>query len=587
MKKSQIFVADFETRAGEKAEQEAETWVWAWACCRITDYERVELGTCIDTFMEYSKDLGSCYVYFHNLKFDGAFIIDWLFKHGYTWVPSFKKDKCDLEKCVFTTMISEMGTVYTIKIRHHAKAITEIRDSYKKIPFSLDNIAKSFKTKYQKLEIDYVLDRQPNGVLTRQEEEYIKNDVRVIAEVIGKLYDDGLREMTIGSDCLKYYKKIVNKGNPNMFRRFFPVVDNQEEYFARKSYKGGWCYVKEEIQGKQLRQSGSTYDVNSLYPSMMHSNRYHLPQGKFLQECQNLYPYGEGLYYTGAPTPTKYTPLFIHHCRAHFRLKEGYLPTVQIKGNLSFRQNEYIKDSETMQELYMTNIDFDLFLEHYDILEIEHLDGYMYPGKAGFFDSYINKFMQDKVNGEGAVRNEAKLYLNNLYGKFAQRVELGNKIPFLDEERVRYHAEDGDSRTPVYTPCGSFITAYSRRFTISHAQYNYNTFCYADTDSIHCLGTPRGLVIDGKKLCCWSHECDWEDAKFLRQKTYVELVDGVFDIKCAGLPLKGKKALDEALRANGGDMEPFSIGWSAEKVKLVPKVVKGGVVLIERDFKIH
>lgn len=584
MRKTSIYCADFETRASAQAKEEGLTWVWAWAMCNITDIENVDIGNSIDTFMSQTMRRGSTYIYFHNLKFDGQFIISWLLRHGYEWVDKMEKKRERCQPMTFTGLISDSGIFYTIRVCHNTNSLVEFRDSMKKVPFSVDNIAKSFKTKYQKLDLDYVLDRPEGYIMEPDEEEYVKNDVRIIAEVISKLYDDGLKEMTIGSDCMKYYKGIVNNHDREMFRKVFPVVDNQEQMFARKSYKGGWCYVNPKYQGIHLKVAGSTYDVNSLYPSMMHSNAYCLPDGAMRQ---NRYPFGQGQYYRGEPKPTGDYSLYIHHFRANFKLRVGYLPTVQLKGTSRFRDNEYVIDSEGFQELFMTSVDYEIFMRHYAVAEIEHIDGYLYRAGIGFFDTYINKFMADKVNGEGAVRNEAKLYLNNLYGKFAQKVETGNKRPELIDEVVKYKVFEGEDRLPVYTPVGTFITAYSRRFTISHAQHNFDVFCYADTDSIHCVGQPVGLAIDGKKLCHWSHECDWTEAKFLRQKTYIERVDGVFDIKCAGLPSRGKKVLTEALRANGGDLSLFDVGYEIKGCKLVPKTVKGGVILVERDFKLH
>lgn len=590
MKKKDIYTADFETRASQAAKNEGKTWVWAWAVCCIDSkinphWKNVEVSNDIYSFMDYVQTLGRCTLYFHNLKFDGVFILDWLLKNGFEHKPEVSSDKNakDHDRC-FETMISESGVFYSMKIRFNQRSIVEIRDSMKKLPFSVDGIAKSFQTVYQKLDLDYTEERQASYIMTEDEERYIKNDVRVVAEVLEQMYDDGLREMTIGSDCLKKYKKMINGSNPFLFRNIFPELDRHEDNLVRKSYKGGWCYVNPLYQGRHLKQAGTTYDVNSLYPSMMSSNPYKLPDGR---EYQNIYPHGKGVYFKGKPSLNEKYPLFVIHFQAIFKLKPGFLPMIQLKGQFRFRENEYVVDSEGIQELWLTSVDYGLFIKHYDVIKIIYIDGYMYRGHAGFFDRYIDYFMEQKINGKGAVRQEAKLYLNNLYGKFAQRVEIGNKEPYLDEDIVKFHRVQGDDRKPVYVPVGSFITAYSRRFTISHAQANIDIFCYADTDSIHCVGNPAHIIAHDYALACWKHECNWTEAKFLRQKTYIERVDGVFDIKCAGLPGKGKEVLEQALRANGGDLSVFDVGLEIENCKLIPKTVNGGVVLVERNFKIH
>lgn len=577
---TKIFVADFETRAGEEAERQGETWVWAWGLCSIWDQLPI-VDNSIDSFFNYIMEhCQKSIIYFHNLKFDGVFIVDWLLKHGY----SYYNDKRKLRGLKgFTAMISDTGVYYSLTVSFHpkktgkwsgSKTVTiEFRDSLKKLPFSVKKIAKDFKTSVQKLDLDYVLDRKPNHTITLKEKKYIENDVLIVAEVLQTLYQDGLDKMTIGSDCLAKYKEIC--GGDSRFRGMFPVLETFEDTFVRKTYRGGWCYVNPKYQGKLLKERGETYDVNSLYPSMMHS------------VSKNRYPIGEGIYFTGDYEPSTAYDLYVKHFKASFVLKPGKLPTVQLKGNYSFRENEYITDSGGVQDIYMTCVDYELFLEHYDIIHIEHIDGYMYRSAIGLFDDYIDKFMHDKMNGEGAVREEAKLFLNNLYGKFAQKVKGCNKSPYLKDGRVAYTKEDEEERKPVYIPVGTFTTSYSRRFTIKAAQENYEVFCYADTDSIHCCGSVEGIRVHDKHLCHWKHECTWDQAIFLRQKTYMEKVDGKWELKCAGMNAESKQVFLEGMETGVYHPTDFKVGLEIKQKKLKPKVVRGGVILTLTDFKIH
>lgn len=65
------FTADFETAVW----LEAESFVWAWACCEIGNEENIIIENDISSFMKFlEKNSGSTF-YFHNLKFDGEFII--------------------------------------------------------------------------------------------------------------------------------------------------------------------------------------------------------------------------------------------------------------------------------------------------------------------------------------------------------------------------------------------------------------------------------------------------------------------------------------------------------------------------------
>jgi hypothetical protein len=179
-----------------------------------------------------------------------------------------------------------MGQWYTFKIKEGPYLI-ELRDSLKLLPFSVKKIGKSFGTKHKKLDMEYVGVRYAGCEITPEEESYIKNDVLVVKEAIEIMYEEGHDKLTIGSCCLTEFKKTVDKWD---YKHFFPdiyTIPLDESYgspnageYVRRSYKGGWCYVVEG-KAKKLKHNGTTADVNSLYPSMMHS------------ESGNRYPVGE------------------------------------------------------------------------------------------------------------------------------------------------------------------------------------------------------------------------------------------------------------------------------------------------------
>ena len=97
------FTADFETATWLPD----ETYVWAWATCEIGNEENLTIGNNIETFIEFCKSQKNSEFYFHNLKFDGEFIIWWALKNGFRHV----KKKEDIEANTFTTLISDMRNV--------------------------------------------------------------------------------------------------------------------------------------------------------------------------------------------------------------------------------------------------------------------------------------------------------------------------------------------------------------------------------------------------------------------------------------------------------------------------------------------
>lgn len=235
------FTADFETCVW----CEDETWVWAWATCEIGNEENIKIDNNIDSFMEFCKQEKNGTFYFHNLKFDGEFIIYWLLTHGFKHIE--KKE--DIAENTFTTVISDMGQFYCITVYYEKgnKTVhkTTFIDSLKIIPFSVDQIAKTFGLPISKLKIDYKKPRPKGWELTIMEQEYIKNDVLIVAKALKTLFDDNLTKMTQGSNALNDFKEIIGK---KKFEHYFPQLPYEVDKEIRKAYKGRFHLYESSLQ---------------------------------------------------------------------------------------------------------------------------------------------------------------------------------------------------------------------------------------------------------------------------------------------------------------------------------------------------
>ena len=229
------FTGDFETVTW----LENETYVWAWAVCEIGNEENIVIDNNINSFIEFCKNENNPVIYFHNLKFDGEFIIYWALTHGFKCVE--KKE--EIEDNTFTTLISDMGQFYQITLyfkkgNKRVKKVTFI-DSLKIIPFSVEQIAKSFNLPISKLEIDYNEVREKGHILTKQEIDYIKNDVTIVAKALKVLFDEKLDKMTEGANALADFKSTISKSK---FTHYFPNLDFEVDKDLRKAYKR-WFYL--------------------------------------------------------------------------------------------------------------------------------------------------------------------------------------------------------------------------------------------------------------------------------------------------------------------------------------------------------
>lgn len=325
----------------------------------------------------------------------------------------------------------------------------------------------------------------------------------------------------------------------------------------------------------------NVFDVNSLYPSCMRFE---------------LLSFGKGMYFEGQYIKNEIYPLYIQTLRCSFKIKKNKIPTIQIKEkNFFFQSNEYIEDSRGEKFiLTLTNIDLEMFFNHYDVEDLEYIDGFMFRGIRGLFDKYIDYWIGKKIEagkeGNKGKRTIAKLQLNSLYGKFAKSTTIKSKYPYLGDDGIlHFTISEAEKKNGIYIPVACFITAYARRKTIETSQkikeysiekYGEDLYCYSDTDSIHTRlpleDCKKFMDIDDYKLGYWAHESFCSRAKFVRQKCYIEEIDEKLKITCAGLP---ENCYNQVTWDN------FKEGFTAHG-KLTYKYVKGGVKLVETDFTI-
>jgi len=557
-KKKVNYVADFETTTNPD-----DVRVWGWGLCAIPmdwqtlNLDNVGIGKSIEDFIAEIQELGNCNCYFHNLKFDGYFILYWLMTNGYEHV---KGEGILLSGC-FKTLINDMGQFYSISVRWENGFYTEFRDSLKKLPMSVKRIAQSFKMELGKGDIDYDAERPVGYDITPEEADYIRRDVLIVARALGQTLANGAQKLTVGSDALWEFKKLTGK---DIFDRLFPILPLNIDAEIRRAYRGGFTYADSRFRGK-LNGCGLVLDVNSLYPSIMYTKPL---------------PYGLPQYVDGYIEPTETHPLILQTLTFTAKLKPGHIPCIQIKGNSIFSATEYLTEINDPTTLTVTNVDLELYNDHYDMNIIEYVDGWRFRAATGIFDTYIEKWSRIKANSEGGIREIAKLHLNSLYGKFATNPIISSKYPTLENGAVKLIRGADEERNPVYTAAGVFITSFARELTIRAAQANYNAFAYADTDSLHLLGLeqpPTSLNIHPSELGAWKLEYHFERAYYIRAKAYLEQkTDGEYVNRIAGLPEHLSSELTFA------DLVPGKVIHG----KLTPKSVPGGVVLRDTPYEL-
>ena len=568
----QKFTADFETATWLSD----ETYVWAWAVCEIGNPDNIIIDNNIDSFIKFCEDHPNTVLYFHNLKFDGEFIISYLFNNGFEYIND-RKEKRDK---TFSTLISDMGLFYQMEIYFSVKGKrckkVTIIDSLKILNMSVEQVAKSFGLPISKLELDYDTPRPRGYVLKDYEKDYITNDVKIMALALDTLFKQELTYMTAGSNALHDFKKTHTIWK---FDRMFPQINKNIDEDLRKAYRGGFTYLNPIYKEKDVG-SGVVLDVNSLYPSVM----YEKPM-----------PIGEPIFFNGKYEEDRVYPLYIQMITCCFEIKPNKIPTIQVKKTKLFLDNEYIESSHgELITLVLSSIDLKLFLDQYDVYELTYECGWKFKAMNDIFTKYIDKWIKVKIEatkeGNKGMRQIAKIALNSLYGKFATGLTVQGKEPYLDNDGVvKYKLGKEEERKGLYLPIGIFITSYAREKTIRTSQaikdyslekYGKDLYCYSDTDSIHTLLPIEELKqfceIDDVALGKWKHESTFSKARFVRQKCYLEMIDDEVKITCAGMPKECYKFVE---------WNKFKQGFTCGG-KLTFKHVVGGVKLVETLFTI-
>ena len=562
------YTADFETIVDSK-----KTRIWAWGICEIGSNYKFDYGNSDKSFIEWIKSLNrSTKVYFHNLKFDGKFLLYMLHKFGYEFYQKESEKDRSLPVGKYTTLINADGGMwYSVKLCTKRKGknpvIIEFLDSSKIIPGSVERIAKDFGLEEQKGELDYKEFREVGHELKESEIDYLKRDVTIMAKALNIMFDKKLTKMTIGSNALGSFKQALKRYE---YRQKFPILEYDRD--VRQSYRGGWTYCKTDKKEKDLGKVVSL-DVNSLYPWAMYDN---------------LLPVGEGVPFRGEYEFDPLYPLYIMQVQLNFEIKKDHLPTIQIKDSF-YNSTEWLESSDyNYPVICVTNVDWELIKDHYDLYNVEILGGWKFKGEKDLFKNYIDYWMGEKIKAEEennpSMRSIAKLMLNNLYGKFGSKPYAREKYPVFDRDGF-LHLVDSEltEKDPVYVPIASFITSYARDKTIRTAQSLYDRFIYSDTDSIHLLGweIPDNVEVHPTKLGAWKIEDYSIRSRFIGAKCYYK--DLVFDdevvksVTVAGLP----ESLHEQVT-----WENFHVG-ARYSGKLRPKDVLGGVYLEEIDYVIR
>lgn len=582
-KYKRIYVADFETSTEKWGVDKARVWLWD-ICDSALCHKQ---GTELNTFMEKALSfVDGALVFFHNLAYDGVYILQWLLEHGYKW-QKLEERTDTLSANRFFTCISGMGQHYCYTVRGRHGVIT-FADSFKTIHFSVKSIAEMYNLPIKKGEIDYDMIRPVCWKPTDEEIDYIKNDTEIVMRALQIKFSNGetgfTQTMNAKASFRATYKKQEYKG-------LFPEIDLMDDKYLRRAYSGGFTYLNPKHAEKDLGLMVSL-DCNSMYPAQM----LHRP-----------IPYGYPRYGNGEAHPTADYPLYVQRFTCLFDIKDGHVPTISERKFRRITSPKYVTSSDGKEvELTLCTPAMELFLRHYHVYNFRPIDYMLFQsckgveltpeqaaklsldevieqdGQGSLFYEYFKKWRSIKEHNKGAIRTNAKLMQNALYGALATNPDRTCAIPELKDGRIQLHTEKAQIARGFYLPAGLFITAYAQEHITNTIQANYNRFVYCDTDSVYLLGQELpNIPIHPSLYGFFKIEHYIEKARFLGAKRYIYYGrepngEPEWTVSCCGADMPVKEQMT---------WENFHFGSIFDGKKTV-HTVKGGKHIATTTYKL-
>lgn len=566
-------------------------------------------------------------VFFHNAKYDFSYLQYYILNecNGYkNKTGNYYVNGCVIDdnntfysaKINFKTR-SRKGN--NGKIKDKTLSVT-VHDLYKILPSKLADIGKSLGYEKGK-DFDYDMVRQYDYIPTVTEiDGYFKRDIEIMCRAYRNMPPFFYGKYTIGSIVknlwlIEYLPRLGRKES-DLFPNDkdpceYVYQDNELKYISdlkisdvyRKilqAYKGGMTICNKKYLGKALyndklpadlipkvegikiKDDINHYDVNSLYPSVMENNSY--PVGcpmvvisDYLKD--NTEEFEKYLVNEMIENKKK---IIIQICIESGQIIDGKAPLFLKKDICKelyhgIRKNNEIAFDNSYKAFYESmfyNVE-NITLEEFLLLKNNYKmryrieTAYIFDSLECLFDDFIRDMAQLKIENDNNefLRNCYKLCMNNLYGKFGEKIEKITLLKQLDENgdwlvKSNYDKNDTSTNTLIkknskyfYPPIAVYVTSYARMKMINFInEVGWENVLYMDTDSLHIIGNAKTKLeeancIHDTKLGYLKLEDIAYSERVLSPKKYayyglvLKKNKEMFKVKCAGLPAEGQEEI--------------------------------------------
>lgn len=384
--------------------------------------------------------------------------------------------------------IQNGGTVIAIMVHLAERLTLRLVDSYRLLDCSLDAAGIKYvgegkaDTGGKTPEWLWKHNRKLYRTYIRQDTELLWKSLQVFGDIMfAKAGRIGSLGLTLPSTAMKVFRTEYLK------QELTVPFNNDVRSFLREGYVGG----RVEVFNAGYYRRINVYDVNSLYPSVMHDTR--VPTSGEVQWTRRLFLDRCGCY------------------RVRFRQdNRRRLPLLLVNGRGAY-SGEGVYFTPELRRLVRDAAG-----------TVEVIEGFVFSDESVLFREYVkNLYALRMTDKDGPLGDVCKKLMNSLYGKWAIKPERsetcrldydqlqdelqnGSKVEILSEKYGLYRVSREHSIIYEHVGIAGIITSEARARLWQ--SFDSGTV-YCDTDSIHTTGI---LPVNAKKLGKLKHEFSGE-----------------------------------------------------------------------------
>lgn len=400
---------------------------------------------------------------------------------------------------------------------------------------SLEKTAKAY-TCTQKMagDLDYSIIRNTKTPLTRKEERYCFNDVKVVTEYLEYLLMTygvhGFFPTTKTSICRRALKESFRREYPNKDRAeevkdwlmsdLFPSTMQEYDCLIRWLFRGGYVHSNASKTGYMLENMKSK-DYESSYPAWMAYEKFPMSKPEKVKPDEYESVIKSGVQWYGVFTFDNITATTQHSVESKHKCVSVLNPIID---------NGRIKQAEKLTVM-LADLDWAIYKKFYkwDSVSCETLFRFPVSGKLPkyvinpLFNAYTEK---TRLKNAGLDYKEQKGIVNSFYGMMVTTIPSEN-ITYTDEwgtEPMNDEKRRDYARSTLLSPYwGIYTTAWARYHLLVDVFYKIgNDAVYGDTDSSKYLNPEK-------------HEYIFEKFnKKMAKRRYKFCTENGFDMKLMG-----------------------------------------------------